>query len=68
MKGDTRWVAILSTNVVIKGRRQPEREVESREVFLLFDDGELEERECVCVWCIITGKPPPRATKITTAQ
>lgn len=36
--------------------------------FSLFDDGELEERECVCVWCIITGKPPPRATKITTAQ
>ena len=42
-------MAILSVNVVIKGRRQPEREVESREVFLLFDDGELEERECVCV-------------------
>ena len=42
-------MAILSTNVVIKGRRQPEREVESREVFLLFDYGELEERECVCV-------------------
>ena len=41
-------MAILSTNVVIKGRRQPEREVESREDFILFDYGELEERECVC--------------------
>lgn len=41
-------MAVLSRNVSIKGRRQPEREVESREVFLLFDYGELEERECVC--------------------
>ena len=54
MKGDAQWVAILSRNVAINGRRQPEREVESREVFLLFDDAELEEKACVCVWCIIT--------------
>lgn len=49
MKRDAQWVAILSRNVAINGRRQPEREVESREVFLLFDDAELEEKACVCV-------------------